>query len=125
MAQLNPKHAVTAVAGLEAYIAQLEQQKREIDQKIAESQEALRALQRQCQNGTAGRVAMSVRRKKGENLRQLREVFQEHGGGGWTVGELSAALNVPQSSIQNVLRKNPAEFEQGADGLWRQKGVTA
>lgn len=115
---LNPKHAETAVAGLESYIAQLERDRADIEKKLEASREALKALQRQCNaNGSSGRGNVS-RRKRGENLRLVREEFARSPDG-FTVATLAATLKLSPSSVQNVLKNNPAEFHQTADGLWR------
>lgn len=120
---LNPKHAATAVVSLTAYIAKLEKDQEDLALSILAAKETLRAMQRQCSTTTNG-SGPKPRRRKGENLQLLREQFRANPSAAMTAAQLAEKIDVPQSSVQNVLKNND-EFVSGGGGLWTWKGEPA
>lgn len=121
---LHQRHVAAAVEGLRAFVESLKQQRNEIERKIVETEEALRAMEKQSvPQGSSTRNPSAPRRKKGENLRLIKDSFASPDDA-FTVNQLAAKLGIPASSIQNVLRKHDKAFQQGADGLWRSLEVS-
>lgn len=111
---ITPHLVATTLANLKELERRLRHDRDEIDRKMDEVRANINQLTAQAATGST----QKPRRKRGQNLEDIREELRGKPAG-LTAAELANRVGIPPSSAQNVLRKNPREFVQGADGLWR------
>jgi len=109
----------STIESLEECVKRLETERSAINTKLDQLTTNIEALEAQL----AATESQGTRRRKGENLEQVRAVL--FSGRGMTASAIAAEMGTASTSVQAVLKKHNQEFYQDAGGLWRRKAEAA
>ena len=110
------------VRNLRELVRGLEVERTKIEQKISEVKSNIQRWEVELRNGEHVDVdeeGKHQRRKKGENIRILREFFESNPGIALTVQEAAERTGLAHSSIQVVFMKEESGWERHEDNKWR------
>jgi DNA-binding transcriptional ArsR family regulator len=105
----------TTIQLLTEHLSRLQDDRAALDRKIMEVRTHLQKLERQAQAVAGGR------RKKGQNLQTIRELFEQQPDVCFTLQDISGRTGLPLSSIGTVLDKlkDRSIVDRVEDGQWR------
>lgn len=107
---------------LREHLHNLEAERTGIDQKISEVKLNIQRWEAELRNGEQSKISEDIqhpRRKRGENSRILRELFESNPGLALTVQEAVEQTGLAHSSVQVVFMKEGSGWKKGEDNKWR------
>ena len=119
METLSSKLIESTLRNLREHLSYLEREKAEIDKKVVEVTANIQRWEKALRSDSS---PLSIddeqksRRKKGENSRILRELFQDQPGLRLTIQEAAEQAGLAHSSVQAVFTKG--EWKRGEDNKW-------
>ncbi len=119
---INPKTAEILETSLRELIVRLRAEQAQIENKIKEAENGLRALGVTLTNKP---IKKSPRRKWGQNRQEIKAFLSDNSQMSFSSDTIAAKLNIPRSSTLSTLKKleDDGFVEQREDGLWRKKHI--
>lgn len=112
------------IRDIEEAIDRLKEQKKFIDEELREKGDRLLAWKTRLTALQSGQeMVTKTKRRKGENLRAIMELFAKQPGRGLSMSEVQHGLNISWSSVRAVLKNKKEIFFEKGD-LWYMKEDT-